>query len=109
MGATMKIQRNEPCPCGSGKKYKKCCEAKDREASRERAREQQAADAAHAPHEHDHELSPQERAQAELHRRFEAADFDERLAIFERALDDHETTDDEMVFEMMTVLYDQAA
>ncbi len=21
----MKIGRNEPCPCGSGKKYKKCC------------------------------------------------------------------------------------
>lgn len=21
----MKIKRNEPCPCGSGKKYKKCC------------------------------------------------------------------------------------
>ncbi len=20
-----KIQNNEPCPCGSGKKYKKCC------------------------------------------------------------------------------------
>lgn len=20
-----KIQRNEPCPCGSGKKYKYCC------------------------------------------------------------------------------------
>ena len=20
-----KIQRNEPCPCGSGKKFKKCC------------------------------------------------------------------------------------
>lgn len=20
-----KIHRNEPCPCGSGKKYKKCC------------------------------------------------------------------------------------
>jgi len=20
-----KIDRNEPCPCGSGKKYKKCC------------------------------------------------------------------------------------
>ena len=20
--------RNEPCPCGSGKKYKKCCESK---------------------------------------------------------------------------------
>ena len=21
----MSIGRNEPCPCGSGKKYKKCC------------------------------------------------------------------------------------
>ena len=23
--ATPKIGRNEPCPCGSGRKYKKCC------------------------------------------------------------------------------------
>lgn len=22
---TKKINRNEPCPCGSGKKYKQCC------------------------------------------------------------------------------------
>ena len=21
----LKVGRNEPCPCGSGKKYKKCC------------------------------------------------------------------------------------
>lgn len=25
-----KVGRNEPCPCGSGKKYKKCCWLKDR-------------------------------------------------------------------------------
>ena len=24
---TKKVGRNEPCPCGSGKKYKKCCGA----------------------------------------------------------------------------------
>jgi hypothetical protein len=24
-----KINRNSPCPCGSGKKYKKCCYAQD--------------------------------------------------------------------------------
>jgi len=24
--STLKIGRNDPCPCGSGKKYKKCCE-----------------------------------------------------------------------------------
>lgn len=23
-----KVGRNDPCPCGSGKKYKKCCEKK---------------------------------------------------------------------------------
>ena len=25
--AEPKIGRNDPCPCGSGKKYKKCCGA----------------------------------------------------------------------------------
>ena len=25
--ASQKIGRNDPCPCGSGKKYKKCCGA----------------------------------------------------------------------------------
>ena len=29
----MKVGRNDPCPCGSGKKYKKCCMMKDREQS----------------------------------------------------------------------------
>ena len=32
-----KVGRNAPCPCGSGKKYKKCCMGKDR-AARESAR-----------------------------------------------------------------------
>ncbi|UJL48206.1 SEC-C domain-containing protein [Virgibacillus sp. NKC19-16] len=22
---SVKVGRNDPCPCGSGKKYKKCC------------------------------------------------------------------------------------
>lgn len=25
MTAAQKVGRNQPCPCGSGKKYKKCC------------------------------------------------------------------------------------
>ncbi len=29
----VKVGRNDPCPCGSGKKYKNCCMAKDEEAS----------------------------------------------------------------------------
>ncbi|MCK4657686.1 MAG: SEC-C domain-containing protein [candidate division Zixibacteria bacterium] len=26
---TKKVGRNDPCPCGSGKKYKKCCGLKE--------------------------------------------------------------------------------
>ncbi len=31
--------RNDPCPCGSGKKYKKCCLPKEKEARREAERQ----------------------------------------------------------------------
>lgn len=30
-----KIGRNDPCPCGSGKKYKRCCMAEDRKRERQ--------------------------------------------------------------------------
>ena len=29
-----KTGRNDPCPCGSGEKYKRCCEAKAAEKTR---------------------------------------------------------------------------
>ncbi|ATX79047.1 SEC-C motif-containing protein [Mariprofundus aestuarium] len=32
-----KVQRNEPCPCGSGKKYKQCCLAKEKSLGAGRA------------------------------------------------------------------------
>ena len=32
--------RNDPCPCGSGRKYKRCCLPIDQAAGRERARQQ---------------------------------------------------------------------
>ena len=31
-----KINRNAPCPCGSGKKYKRCCLPSDQEAAAQR-------------------------------------------------------------------------
>jgi hypothetical protein len=39
-----KLGRNDPCHCGSGKKYKQCCLAKD-EAKERKAREKAAAKA----------------------------------------------------------------
>lgn len=42
--------RNEPCHCGSGKKYKQCCLAKDEEAARKaRAKAAARAPAVEAP------------------------------------------------------------
>jgi hypothetical protein len=38
------LGRNDPCPCGSGKKYKQCCLAKDEEKARA-ARAKAAAEA----------------------------------------------------------------
>lgn len=40
----MKLGRNDPCHCGSGKKYKACCLAKDE--SKERAAREKAAQTA---------------------------------------------------------------
>jgi tetratricopeptide (TPR) repeat protein len=37
-----KAGRNDPCPCGSGKKYKKCCLPMQQADERQRAAEQQA-------------------------------------------------------------------
>lgn len=42
------LGRNDPCHCGSGKKYKRCCLDKDEAAERE-ARAEAAAKTAAAP------------------------------------------------------------
>jgi hypothetical protein len=33
--AAPRVGRNDPCPCGSGKKYKRCCEASDQQRLRD--------------------------------------------------------------------------
>jgi hypothetical protein len=52
-----KIGRNDLCPCGSGKKYKRCCMARDEAASREKlAAANAAATTATAAAQHDPHL-----------------------------------------------------
>ncbi|MGH8256524.1 MAG: SEC-C metal-binding domain-containing protein [Steroidobacteraceae bacterium] len=50
--------RNDPCPCGSGQKYKRCCLEKDQRADSEAltaaAAAATAAQAVHHGHTHDH-------------------------------------------------------
>ena len=48
--------RNDPCPCGSGQKYKRCCLEKDQQAESAALAQQAAARAAEAAeHQHSHE------------------------------------------------------
>ena len=47
--------RNDPCPCGSGQKYKRCCLEKDQLAESAALAEAVAVSAADVfPHEHEH-------------------------------------------------------
>ena len=39
------LGRNDPCPCGSGRKYKQCCLAKDEEKERAARAKETAAQA----------------------------------------------------------------
>ena len=120
----MKVGRNDPCPCGSGKKYKKCCLAKDEAAARQAAQERATALRAVEPLAGDDPFadfpaytpppppeprprSPEEAARAELWETFEAADVTEQPALFRRALADG-LLDDEYAYEMLTQLRDGA-
>ncbi len=50
--------RNEPCSCGSGKKYKQCCLAKDEAADRAKRVEAEKAAPVEAPAEGEAEAAP---------------------------------------------------
>ncbi len=52
MGKT-KVGRNEPCPCGSGKKYKSCCYP-----DKTRAWKTAGSDECHTPHDQPLVVSP---------------------------------------------------
>jgi hypothetical protein len=43
MTGARKVKRNDPCPCGSGKKYKSCCLARDKAEQAERIAWERAA------------------------------------------------------------------
>lgn len=112
----MHVERNAPCPCGSGKKYKKCCLAKDEAAqqeAREKARQQALPGNLESP-------SPQFASPGKPQppdplmdawnarwEEFEEADYEERLALFARTLEEGELMDGEMVSEMTGKLFAQ--
>src|SRR5947209_19884181 len=122
----MKVGRNEPCPCGSGKKYKKCCLRKSEGAPASAPtpspaallRPQHAGPAPRSrPNPHPRAAAPPApplppappKPPPDPHvaaldarwKEFEGRDYEGRVALFLQTLDDPELLDDEIAFEML--------
>lgn len=114
---TKKVGRNDPCPCGSGKKYKQCCLLKEKEAARERHAAERVIQLDSEPE--IHELSPVTTEAAEpaastteddpldlFWNDFKDADYEGKIALFYQVLEDEEIKlDGQIVFDMFDVLY----
>src|SRR5215210_6501231 len=107
----MKVGRNDPCPCGSGKKYKKCCMDKDQAAERARpalpiqlpsAGFEMASSSLLEPPARP--LDPRADAIYARWEEFQQQDYEGQIALFTRSLDE-DLIDDESAFEMLNTIY----
>ncbi len=129
----MKAGRNDPCPCGSGKKYKKCCLGTDRVASATQAiaisnprsatgsagsdsfytkpsETIGSSESAHATRAPEPPSPPDpivERADR-LWEEFESQSAEGRIAVFLGALEDAEVMTDDIAYEMLDRLRSDA-
>jgi hypothetical protein len=106
----MKIGRNAPCHCGSGKKYKQCCLRKDEEARRTALATpiEPAAPAPRAAKPLNVPKPPPDPRIAAWNARweaFEAGDYAAQMALFQHTLEEPELMDGEMAFEMLNKLF----
>ena len=112
----MKIGRNDPCHCGSGKKYKKCCMQKDQEAGHAGqlalAPDPSAlAEPDESPPQPPPEPPPPDPRIAAFNARweeFEAQDYEGQISLFTTTLDEPELMDEEMAFEMLETIRKQS-
>lgn len=106
--------RNEPCTCGSGKKYKRCCLDKDQAEQRVQRDAQQLlppANAASWREESDAwdaaEDWEEDPYMEELYSRFDTADFAERLVMFRELVSQRQGTEGDL-FDIFAVLQESA-
>jgi hypothetical protein len=106
-----KIGRNDPCPCASGKKYKKCCLKKDQAAAQAR-QEAKAAAQPSTPAPPQPSLEPPDphtEAINVLWEKLQAADYEEQIALFYETLETEAALmDGEMAFEFLNTIYYQS-
>ena len=89
----MTVGRNDPCPCGSGKKYKKCClgkKAADEAKPRPTVPEERPSLPEQRP------TDPATEASNARWKEFESEDHEGQIALFTRTLDEEELMDEEV-------------
>ncbi len=93
-----KLGRNDPCHCGSGKKYKRCCLLKERAQELEEVRVRKEY------REFYRDSSPKIKEEEELFswELFQKSPFEEKIAIFEKELDNI------IPFELLETIYQEA-
>jgi len=114
------LGRNDPCHCGSGKKYKKCCLKKDQAAERAEQKAKQIARpvasssppddlseaASPVPETLDEPPDPHMEAINARWDELQAADYEGQIALFYKTLEeDPELMDGEMAFEFLNPIY----
>jgi hypothetical protein len=114
-GGKMKIGPNDPCRCGSGKKYKKCCLFKEEAtpaaeptASPEPAAAPPKLERSRPLPEPEPEPPPPDphiEALGARWKEFEAAEYEGQLELFVKTVDEPELMDAQMSFDMIDRLY----
>lgn len=116
----MTSKRNDPCPCGSGKKYKHCCMKADLAREEAEKAERQAAlrnppapavrelppPVYHAPAvvKEPEEVDPELERLNQLYEEFHAAGYEQQKAILQSAIEE-KALDGELAFEFFNDLY----
>lgn len=105
----MSIGRNDPCPCGSGKKYKKCCLSKDEKARHEISEESAGTGArsqsAKGRKDPEHTPDPLAKAWQARWSEFQSEEYEGRFELFTRTLDDPDLMNAEMAFAMLNEMF----
>lgn len=123
-----RVGRNDPCPCGSGSKYKKCCQPKGEEERPERISQLHAEESHHekspsrpiqkedSPEDEwfleDEEFSEDDENTFETSGwwdAFEEADYEDRFGMFLQALNDPEVLNDQLTYDALNMIYEDTA
>ena len=117
----MAPKRNDPCPCGSGKKYKHCHMKEDLPRAQAALRNPPAPAVRHVPPpvhhapavvnapavvEEPEELDPEIERFNQLYAEFHAADYEEQKAILRTAIEE-KALDGELAFDFFNTIYAQ--